>query len=155
MFSIPQFSLFGYQRLHSAHLNGLELVLRYRGSNSILWDEAYLQEKLGILPCQYAAYKALTGDTADNIRGVPKVGPKTAAALMGQFGDLDALLRRTEEIAKPSVRESVRSSVERIRLNHRLIRLTGADVLPFSLEELAFSLPDVTSTQILRELGIL
>jgi DNA polymerase-1 len=130
-------------------------ILRYRGSKTVLWDEACLSEKLGILPGQYAAYKALTGDTADNIRGIAKVGPKTAAALMRQFGDLDTLLLGIDEIRKPSVRESVRSSIPRIRLNHRLICLTGADTLPFSLEELIFTMPDKTSTQVLRELGIL
>ena len=130
-------------------------VLRYRGSCTVLWDPDYLHEKLGVLPGQYAAYKALTGDTADNIRGIPKVGPKTAAALMNQFGTLEELLCHIDFIRKPSIRESIRSSVSRIRLNHTLIRLTGAETLPFSLPELAYTLSDVTSTQVLRKLGIL
>ena len=59
-------------------------VLRYRGKNTVICDPAYIREKLGIEPYQYAAFKSLTGDTADNIRGADKIGPKTAAELMGQ-----------------------------------------------------------------------
>lgn len=129
-------------------------VLRYRGKKSVVCDMAYLQEKLGIRPEQYAAFKSLTGDTADNIWGVAKVGPKTAAALMGQFGDLETLLDRAEEIRKPSVRASVLGSLERIRKNHALIRLDGAAELPFSLEELAYTYTGATTSEVLREIGL-
>lgn len=75
-------------------------VLRYRGEKTLLCDGAYIWEKLGIEPSQYAAYKALTGDKADNIEGIRGVGPKTAANLMGQFGSLEELLAHREEIKK-------------------------------------------------------
>ena len=128
-------------------------VLRYRGDNSVLCDEAYIREKLGISPCRYAAYKSLTGDTADNIRGADKIGPKTAAALMEQFGDLDTLFARTETVAKPSVRRSLQENEARIRKNYRLIALSGGEV-PFSTEELVWRDPGLTTTQILQALGL-
>ncbi len=53
----------------------------------------------GVRPDQIADYLALTGDAVDNIPGVPGVGPKTAAALLGHFGSLDAIYARLEEIA--------------------------------------------------------
>ena len=130
-------------------------VLRYRGKQSILCGPQEIREKLGIVPGQYAAYKSLTGDTADNIRGAQKIGPKTAAALMNQFGTLDALLEGWQEIGKPSVRESVRANAERIRRNFALIRLEGAGELPYTWEEMQITLPDVTTMQVLKELDIL
>ena len=127
-------------------------ILRYRGEKTVVWDPEYMKEKLGILPGQYAAYKSLTGDSSDNIRGVDKVGPKTAAALMGQFGDLDTLLAHAQEIQKPSVRASVLEHTERIKKNHALIYLDGTQDLPFTLEELAFQDPGLTTREIMAQL---
>lgn len=128
-------------------------ILRYRGEKTVVCDPAYIQEKLGITPAQYAAYKSLTGDASDNIKGVDKVGPKTAAALMNQFGDLETLLSHGSEIAKPSVRASVLQSGERIRKNHSLIFLSGAQELPFPLEELAYQDAGLTTREVLRRIS--
>lgn len=127
-------------------------VLRYRGKNTIIWDPDFLNEKLGILPEQYAAYKSLTGDSADNIRGIEKIGPKTAAALMRQFGDLETLIACAEQIAKPSVRTSVAQSIERIKTNYRLIHLEGCEVLPFPVEELVYRDTGVTTTEVMKHI---
>ena len=129
-------------------------VLRYRGEHSTLCDPAYIRQKLGVEPERYASYKSLTGDTADNIRGVEKVGPKTAAALMRQFHDVDDLIAHAEEIAKPSVRASVMGSTDRIRRNYTLIVLHGARDLPFALEELAYTYTGITTTQVLTGIGL-
>lgn len=130
-------------------------VLRYRGKSSTLLGPREIREKLGVLPEQYAAFKSLTGDQADNIRGVEKVGPKTAAALMAQFGDLETMIQNADKISKPSIRESVIRNARRIQTNHFLIKLSGTEELPFVLDELAFQDPGVTSVRILKDLGIL
>ncbi len=127
-------------------------VLRYRGEKTVLCTPAYIGEKLGILPSQYAAYKSLTGDASDNLKGAEGIGPKTAAALMGQFGDLDSLLARADEIRKPSIRGSVLRNAQRIRTNYSLIRLDGAQALPFPLDELAFRDPGVTTREVMDRL---
>lgn len=129
-------------------------ILRYRGKQSVLCDPKYIREKLGIEPVQYAAYKSLTGDSADNIRGVDKVGPKTAAALMRQFGDLDTLLEQTDSIPKPSIRISVSKHRDRIQKNYALIKLAGCENLPFALEELAYCYDGITTTQVLKAIGL-
>lgn len=129
-------------------------VLRYRGDNSVLCDPAYIRGKLGVEPGQYADFKALTGDTADNIRGAEKVGPKTAAALLQQFGSLENLLAHTEEIAKPSVRLSVGQSTDRLRLNYRLIKLDGQAELPFEINDLTYTPMGLTTNQILTDLDL-
>ena len=129
-------------------------ILRYRGEKTVICDSAYIREKLGIEPRQYAAFKSLTGDHADNIRGADKVGPKTAAELMNRFGDLQTLLANADAIRKPSIRESVMRSAERIRKNYRLIRLDGAQELPFELQELNWQDCGMTTTQVMKTIGL-
>lgn len=129
-------------------------VLRYRGDKSVLCDPAYIQEKLGIHPSQYADYKSLTGDTADNIRGACKVGPKTAAALITHYGTLEALLAQAETISKPAVRASILQDMDRLQINYQLIRLQGCDKLPFSLEQLEYQNLGVGTTEVLRAIGL-
>ena len=130
-------------------------ILRYRGKNTQIWDRAYLTEKLGVQPEQYAGFKSLTGDAADNIRGVPQVGPKTAAALMRQFGDLEALLGNIDAIAKPSIRSAVAAHIDRIRTNYQLIRLEDRVPLPFSMDQLAYQDAGLTTSQVLTGIGLL
>ena len=130
-------------------------VLRYRGKNSVLCDSTYLKEKFQILPEQYADFKSMTGDTADNIKGADKIGPKTAALLLQEYGSLEGILLEANSIRKPSIRESVLRNKERLRLNYRLIKLEGSKELPFSLEEMAFHCGDQTSTEVLRQVGVL
>ena len=129
-------------------------VLRYRGKHTAICGPAYIREKLGIEPGQYAAFKALTGDTADNIRGADKIGPKTAAALMNQFGDLESLLIGVDAICKPSIRQSVSQNAERIRKNYRLIRLNGAQKLPFEMGRLRWQDSGRTTTEVLKTIGL-
>ena len=129
-------------------------ILRYRGENTRICDRAWLREALGIEPEQYAAFKALTGDNSDNLRGVPKVGPKTAAALLRQFGDLESLIAGVDEIAKPSIRRAVAENLPRLRTNYQLIRLLPGAPLPFQPEELRFSYHGETTTEVLRAIGL-
>ena len=129
-------------------------VLRYRGEKTVICDPAYIREKLGITPEQYAAFKSLTGDTADNIRGADKIGPKTAAELMNQFGDLETVFANAASIRKPSIRASVQQHEDRIRKNYQMIRLDGVQELPFSLEELRWQNKGLTTSQVLKAIGL-
>jgi DNA polymerase-1 len=129
-------------------------VLRYRGKQSLLCDQAYIQEKLGITPQRYALFKSLTGDNADHIPGVAHVGPKTAADLVNRFGDLETLLSNTALIPKPSIRRSVEQNAARIRLNATLITLKGGHALPFALDEFEFSDMGLTTMEVLSAIGL-
>ena len=129
-------------------------ILRYRGENSVLCDRTYLQDKFGIIPERYADFKSLTGDTADNIKGADKVGPKTAAQLVNEFGSLEEVIVRAEEIKKPSVRESIKQNAERLRKNYRLIQLTGAENLPFVLNEMEWEDSGITTNEVLKGIGL-
>lgn len=66
-----------------------------------------VQEKYGVTPVGFIELKALMGDTADNIPGVPKVGEKTATELLKQFSTLDNLYEHVDEVTKKAVRESL------------------------------------------------
>jgi len=63
-----------------------------------------LTDKFGVMPEQMADFLALTGDSVDNIPGVPGIGPKSASALLGHFGDLDSLYQRLGEVPHLSIR---------------------------------------------------
>lgn len=129
-------------------------VLRYRGDNTQIYDVNFYKEKFGILPQLYADYKSLTGDTADNIKGADKIGPKTAAALVNEFGNLENIILNAEKIAKPSVKKSVLENSERIRLNYKLIKLCDCAELPFSLDEIKYTYSGITTTEVLVGIGL-
>lgn len=135
-------------------INDRVQVLRYRGNNTQLCDREYILLKLGIEPEQYADHKALTGDSADNIRGAEKIGPKTATALLQQFGTLENIIQKAQDIPKPSVRQSVQANAARLRLNQLLIRLDGTAQLPAPLWQLSYEDTGLTTTQILQLTGI-
>lgn len=79
-----------------------------------------VQEKYQVTPLQFIELKALMGDTADNIPGVPKVGEKTATELMTQFGSLENLYAHIEEVSKKSVRESLIANEDLAWLSKKL-----------------------------------
>jgi DNA polymerase I len=80
-------------------------------------NAAQLTEKFGVTPGQMADFLALTGDPVDNIPGVPGVGPKSAAALLSHFGDLDTLFARLDEVPSLGIRGA--ASLQRKLLEHR------------------------------------
>ena len=129
-------------------------VLRYRGEKTIICTPEYIEEKLGIMPYQYADFKALTGDKADNIKGAEKVGIKTAASLLNKFGTLENIIVNAEKIEKPSVRESIMRNSERLKNNYKIIKLSNTANLPFNIEELEYSFKDIATSKILKEIGL-
>ena len=135
-------------------ISGKVTVLRYRGEASVVCNTEYLLGKYGIHPERYADFKSLTGDTSDNIKGAEKVGPKTAAMLINEFGSLEDVLVRADEIKKPSVRESIVRDVQRLRKNYRLIKLDGADKLPFALDDMEWEDSGVTTNEVLKGIGL-
>ena len=92
-------------------------------------------EKYQVTPLQFIELKALMGDTADNIPGVPKVGEKTAADLMGQFGSLENIYAHVEEVAKKSIRESLIANEELAWLSKRLATINVDSPVELSFEE--------------------
>ncbi len=90
----------------SGDLDGLQLVddhvrlltTRMGVAATVIYDEARVMERYGLRPDQMLDYKALKGDTSDNIPGVPGVGEKTASSLLQQFGTLDGIYEHLDEV---------------------------------------------------------
>lgn len=96
---------------------------------------ADVKEKYQVTPTAFIELKALMGDTADNIPGVPKVGEKTATELMVQFGTLENLYTHVDEVGKKSVRESLINNKELAYLSKTLAEINVDSPLDFSFEE--------------------
>jgi DNA polymerase-1 len=85
--------------------------------------EAEVMEKFGVLPAKVVDVQALAGDSTDNVPGVPGIGVKTAAQLIGEYGDLDTLLARAGEIKQPKRREALLANADKARISRELVRL--------------------------------
>lgn len=129
-------------------------VLRYRGDKTVICDCEYIQDKLGVFPSQYADFKSLTGDNSDNIKGADKIGPKTAAQLIGEFGTLDRILENAGQIKKPSIRASVMQNRERLKINQKLITLDKRATIPIELDELVYRYDGSTTNEVLSGIGL-
>ncbi|KQP30886.1 DNA polymerase I [Methylobacterium sp. Leaf104] len=104
--------------------------------------EAIIAKWEGLTPEQIGDALALIGDTSDNVPGVPGIGLKTAAALIKEYGSLDALLERAAEIKQPKRRETLLASIDQARLSRRLVALEENVPVPIPLDDLRLPKPD-------------
>ena len=99
-------------------------------------DEAGVKDKFGVRPDQIIDFLALTGDSVDNIPGVPKCGPKTAAKWLGQYGTLDGVIANADAV-KGKVGEHLRASLDHLPLSRTLVTIktdVGLDQRPDDLK---------------------
>ena len=107
-----------------------------------IYDAEGVREKFGVAPPQIADYLALVGDTSDNIPGVDKVGPKTAAKWLAEFGTLDNLLAHKESISR-TAGENLRIAAEKtLPLARQLVKVRGDIPLDVKLSDLIIRPPD-------------
>jgi len=99
-------------------------------------------EKFGVTPDKMVDLQALIGDSVDNVPGAPGIGPKTAAQLLDEYGDLDTLLARAGEIKQPKRRETLINFRDQILLSRELVRLTCDAPAPEAIEDFAVRDPD-------------
>ncbi len=92
-------------------------------------DRAGVKAKFDVMPEQIVDYLALVGDSSDNIPGVPKVGPKTAAKWLGEYGSADGIIARAGDIAG-KVGESLRDNLATLELSRKLATLRRDLELP-------------------------
>lgn len=109
--------------------------------NDSVLDEQTVPEKFGVRPDQIIDYLALVGDTSDNIPGVPKVGPKTAAKWLAKYGALDNLVAHADEI-KGKVGESLRASLDQLELSKQLATIRCDVDLDVGLDDMQVSAAD-------------
>ncbi len=105
-------------------------------------DREGVIEKFGVGPERVVDVQALAGDSVDNVPGAPGIGIKTAALLINEFGSLEELLERAEEIKQPKRRQTLIEKREQIEMSKRLVQLDCATPLDFTLEDLEVRAPD-------------
>jgi len=99
-------------------------------------------EKFGVPPEKVIEVQALIGDSSDNVPGVPGIGVKTAAQLIGEYGDLETLLKRASEIKQDKRRQTLIDNAELARISKRLVTLDPNVPLDVPVDELAVHQPD-------------
>ncbi|MEM6308522.1 MAG: DNA polymerase I [Pseudomonadota bacterium] len=101
-----------------------------------------VHEKFGVGPERVVDVQALAGDSVDNVPGAPGIGIKTASLLINEYGSLEELLDRAEEIKQPKRRETLINKRDQIEMSKRLVQLDCDTPLDFSLDDLEVLDPD-------------
>jgi DNA polymerase-1 len=113
--------------------DNVRIYLPQKGSEPpIVLDREGVKAKLGVYPEKVIDLLALTGDTSDNIPGIPGIGPKTALALLEEFGDVDTVLAKAETISAKGVRAKVTENLEAAKLSKTLVTIDTA--VPVAVE---------------------
>ena len=105
-------------------------------------DSEGVEAKFGVGPDRVIDVQALAGDSVDNVPGAPGIGIKTAALLINEYGSLEELLDRAEEIKQPKRRETLINHREQIELSKKLVTLDTNTPITFSLDDLEVRDPD-------------
>ncbi len=104
--------------------------------------DAEVMERFGVPPARVVEVQALMGDTIDNVPGVPGIGPKTAGALVAEFGDLEGVLAAAHAMKPSKRRDALIAHAEAARLSRTLVLLRDDAPLPLALDDLAAREPD-------------
>ena len=116
--------------------------------NTVMYDVARIDERFGLRPDQMIDYKALKGDPTDNIPGVPGVGEKTAAKLIREFGSLDEMFARIDEVTPEKLRDKLREHFDQIQMGRELSTIVRD--LPVELDLEAARLGDYDRDTVVR-----
>lgn len=134
-------------------------LFRYRGKNSLKYTKTEVVNKYGVTPDKIAQLKSLVGDNSDNLKGVCKVGVKTAAKLLNKFNSIDEIYHNIDNIKSNCIRENLIKAKELVYQNYSLISLEESKSisLPYKIEDLTCNLDDhnYKTLDILREINIM
>ncbi|WP_430886179.1 DNA polymerase I [Fusibacter sp. JL216-2] len=120
----------------------------------IYYTPALVLEDYGVTPDRIIDLKGLQGDTSDNIPGLPGVGPKTAVKLLDQFGTVEELIQRSEEVTNKRIRGIVEDHQASAILSKKLATIEVHVPIDFSMEELKITPPDLEKLlEMIKEYG--
>ncbi len=165
-FNLPAIELEGYEAddviatyVRQARERGLEVtivssdkdLMQLVGDGVEMWDTMKgrrigpddVAEKFGVGPERVIDVQALAGDSSDNVPGVPGIGVKTAAQLIREFGGLDALLERAEDIPQPRRRQTLIEHADLARISRQLVTLRDDVPLPLGIDDLCRAQIDI------------
>ena len=113
----------------------VEALVPRRGiTDTFVYGPDQVRQRYGFEPAQLIDFKALRGDTSDNIPGVPGVGDKTAAKLVQDFGSVEALLDRVEELPEGRLKTSLKANADQVRLGKRMVTIVRDVPVDLDLE---------------------
>lgn len=113
------------------------------------WNKVH--DKLGVFPNQVIDYKALRGDTSDNIPGIKGIGEKTAVKLLSEFQTVDNVLASADKITQKSLKEKIENGVEIAKLSKFLATIVQDVDISFDFNSTKIELPDIAKvTEFLR-----
>ena len=124
------------------------MTTRQGVDSTVYYDPARIWERFELRPDQMIDYKALKGDPTDNIPGIPGVGEKTAAKLVGQFGSLEGIYERIDEVRPDKLREKLVEAREQVFASRELSRIIRD--LPIKLDLEAARLSDYDRAEVVR-----
>lgn len=110
-------------------------VIPVSGKNTAMGPKE-IQCRTGVSPLQIVDWLALAGDNSDNIPGVPGIGPKTAAKLLGRYGSVSALFEHVEDVSREKLKTSLKQNRDMVLRNVELVRLRRDLFCPFTWDEL-------------------
>jgi len=131
------------------------LYPRPRGSfsDTMLYDESAVTQKYGIKPGQIADFKGLAGDTSDNIPGVPGIGEKTAVKLLQQFGSIEEIYARINEVTPPRLQTLLQQNEATAHQSKELATIVTQTPVTLNLDTCQFSQYDRNQVaELFREL---
>ena len=121
--------------------------------DTMLYDEAAVSQKYGVKPGQIADFKGLKGDPSDNIPGVPGVGEKTAVKLLQQFGSIEQIYARIDEVTPPKLQTLLRENEALARQSKELATIVTQTPVTLNLDDCQISHYDRHRvTELFREL---
>ncbi len=174
-FGIPIFEMEGYEAddligslSRQAELQGLETIIvsgdldmlqlvseqtklmttRLGVQSTVIYDPERIHERYGLDPGQMIDFKALKGDSTDNIPGVPGVGDKTAARLLVEFGSLEGVFARINEVKPDKLRDKLKEHREDVLLWRELVTIDR--LAPIELDLSSARLGDYDRAEVIR-----
>jgi DNA polymerase-1 len=111
-------------------------------NDTVLYDEEGVQQKYGVGPHQLVDFKALVGDSSDNIPGIPGIGDKTAAKLLTQFGTIEQIYERMDEVTPPKLQGVLEEYKERVIRNRELAAIVTDVPVTFDTDKCEVSAYD-------------
>ncbi len=103
---------------------------------------AEVMEKFGVTPDKMVEVQALIGDPVDNVPGVPGIGPKRAALLINEYGDVESVLAAAPSMKRSKQRDTLIECADRARISHELVRLRADAPMPLPIDRLVACEPD-------------
>ena len=114
----------------------VEALVPRRGiTDTFVYGPDQVRQRYGFEPPQLIDFKALRGDTSDNIPGVPGVGDKTAAKLVQDYGTVESLLEKVDELPEGRLKKALKENADRVRLGKRMVTIVRDVPIELELEK--------------------